>query len=172
MLTQEVTKEMIAEWKAVSREYRPRLTPNRKNAVQIIDYLQARYPVVELSDKTWQQIVIDDVVENEALAEKLPLGATARARVFSVRNTGAGKTLFDSQDALFHGLDIIVGVELETGHFHVEGSSALFDELFAFRGLDQIDLENYFLVAEYISCLKKQGLLKRALSRTESPACF
>ncbi len=37
----------------------------------------------------------------------------------------------------------------------VEGSSELWNELFAFRGLDEEDLKNYYLVAEYISCLKQ-----------------
>jgi len=37
----------------------------------------------------------------------------------------------------------------------VEGSSMLWDELCAFQGLDAKDIENYYCVAQYISCLKR-----------------
>ena len=46
----------------------------------------------------------------------------------------------------------------------VEGSSQLWDELFAFRGLDDDDLTDFYLVAEYISCLKKFDTLDRVLA--------
>lgn len=39
---------------------------------------------------------------------------------------------------------------METGYFHIEGSSMLYDELFKFRGLDKQDLENFFLIYEYV----------------------
>jgi hypothetical protein len=45
--------------------------------------------------------------------------------------------------------------EYETGYLLVEGSSSLWDELFAFQGLDKNDIENFYLVAEYIKSLKK-----------------
>ena len=31
----------------------------------------------------------------------------------------------------------------------------IYDDLFVFRGLDEKDLENYFLVAQYIECREK-----------------
>ena len=59
-----------------------------------------------------------------------------------------GKLLYEKQDNIFKGEDIFVGIEMETGFIHVEGSSLLWDELFAFRGLDTDDLKNIYLVAE------------------------
>jgi len=54
-------------------------------------------------------------------------------------------------------------VELNSGYFLVEGSSLLWDELFAFRGLDEEDLKNYYLVAEYVACLRRFDRLDRVL---------
>ena len=47
----------------------------------------------------------------------------------------------------------------------VEGSSRLWDELFVYRGLDLVDLDNFYLVAEYVECLKKAGDPYRVLDR-------
>ncbi|PKP63241.1 MAG: hypothetical protein CVT86_05735 [Alphaproteobacteria bacterium HGW-Alphaproteobacteria-8] len=38
----------------------------------------------------------------------------------------------------------------------------------AFRGLDAEDLENYYLVAEYVACLRRFGLLDDIISRTDA----
>lgn len=48
-----------------------------------------------------------------------------------------------------------MGLEAYTRHVLVEGSSKLFDELTAFAGLDAKDIENDFLVAQYIECLQR-----------------
>ncbi|MPN52317.1 hypothetical protein SDC9_199973 [bioreactor metagenome] len=55
-------------------------------------------------------------------------------------------------------------MEIETASFHVEGSSLLWDELFAYRGLDEMDLRNFYMVAEYAACLKRFGMLEGALT--------
>lgn len=41
----------------------------------------------------------------------------------------------------------------------------LYDELVAWRGLDEDDLNNYYLVAEYIECLERFGLLGKNFAR-------
>ena len=164
MLMQEATPEMVDTWKSVYAEYRARLTPNRKPAQQIIDYLKGQYPVAEVTDENWKQIVIDNVMSHECHSEKLPAGRAPTAVVFFIQNTGAGKRLYEKQDALFKAQTIFAGIELETGFFHVEGSRELWDELFAFRGLDKTDLCNFYLVAEYVSCLKRFGMLNEVLT--------
>ena len=40
----------------------------------------------------------------------------------------------------------------------MEGSGELYDELIAFRGLDDRDLENFYLVAEYVAAAQKFGV--------------
>ncbi|MEN6609365.1 MAG: hypothetical protein ABFC24_00850 [Methanoregulaceae archaeon] len=85
---------------------------------------------------------------------------------FFIEGTGAGKHLYENQNDPFKGNNIIVGLELETAFFMVEGSSQLWDELFAFRGLDEEDLNNFYLVAEYVACLKNSGMLESVLAQS------
>lgn len=166
MLMQECTPEMVENWKAVYDEYRLRLCPNRKTAAEVIEYLKGKYPLTEELDDKWKQVVVSNVLLNECHAKKLPAGKSPRAIVFSIQDTGTRKLLYENQDDIFKGQKIFVGVELETAFFHVEGSSMLWDELFAFRGLDQDDLKNFYLVAEYITCLKRFNMLDSVLNET------
>ena len=138
--------------------------PNRKNAKEIVNYLREKYPLIEVSDAARDQMVIDNVLMNEPHNEKLPKERTHTLSFFKSRITPQEKSFMINKDKIFKGLPIIVGIELETGFFHVEGSSELWDELFAFRGLDEADLENYYLVAEYIHCLRKFNLLAKVVS--------
>ena len=39
----------------------------------------------------------------------------------------------------------------------------LWDELYAFQGLDETDIQNFYCVAEYVSCLKRFGLLDKII---------
>lgn len=48
-----------------------------------------------------------------------------------------------------------MGIDLVSGEIHVECDDImkvvyLYDDLFAYRGLDEDDLDNPFLVAEYV----------------------
>ena len=170
MQMSEPTPQMIKEWKATFEQYKDKLRPNKKTAHQIMEYLKGKYQLIDCTndmttDGTGKmaEIVTDNITMNAILAEKIPIGATLQPQVFIIKNTGAGKTLYDKQDEIFKGIRIIVGVEFETAFYMVEGSSYLYDELRAFKGLDAQDLTNPFLVWEYIDCLKKFGLLDRVL---------
>ena len=88
-----------------------------------------------------------------------------KSRGFYIENSGAGKILYEKQDEIFQGIKIIVGIEYETNFFMVEGSSLLYDELTAFHGLDERELLNYFIVAQYISCLTEFGMLDSIIGR-------
>jgi len=55
------------------------------------------------------------------------------------------------QQIQFH----FIGIDLSTGEFHIESENIeevmpLHDDLFVYRGLDEEDLKNIFLVAEYV----------------------
>ncbi len=160
---QQCTPEMVAEWKSVFNEYKTRLHPNRKKAADLTAYLEDKYPLAELADEDLKQVVVDNVMLNEFNANKLPAGKKVNPRVFRVLNSVQAQLLYKQQDDVFKGLEIVVGIDMETGYFHIEGSSLLWDELFAFRGMDEKDLENYYLVAEYIACLKRFGMLDEVL---------
>ena len=164
MLTRKVTPEMVKEWKETAAQYRPLLRPGRKTGREILAYLTGKYPVRELPAESISETVADNLLLNEVNARKLPAGALPEAVGFLIENTGAGKALYDTQDAVFRGMPVIGGVELNSGYFMVEGSSLLWDDLFAFRGLDEEDLGNYYLVAEYVACLRRFDLLDSVLA--------
>jgi hypothetical protein len=79
--------------------------------------------------------------------------------VFRIPRQGSGAVLYEQREALYGDTPIMVGLEHETAFVMVEGSGDLADELVAFAGLDQADLHNYYLVANYIACLEKFDLL-------------
>ena len=163
MLMQEATPKMVAAWKDTFEKYRDKLRPNRKTGAEVVAYLNGKYPLRELCDDEAKQVVIDNVLLNEPFASRLPEGSAPSAVAFLVENEGAGKALYEAQDDIFKGIEIFVGVELLSGFFSVEGSSLLWDELYAFRGLDEADLQNYYCVAEYVACLKRFNLLEKTL---------
>ncbi len=156
MLMQEATKDMIAEWKSVYNEYRSKLSPNKKTGIEIINYLNRKYQITEIIDEKWYGIVDDNMMLNEHFSKKLPIGKSPDIKVFCLENSGAGIPIYEKQDLVFKNLNIIIGIELNTSFFLVEGSSILWEEIFAFTGLDDYDLDDFYLVAEYISCLNKQ----------------
>ena len=167
MLMHEATPELIDVWKSVYGKYRAGLTSNRKSARQMIEYMKSKYFVTEIMDQTYKRAVLENVLNNRCHYEKLPAGIKPKAVVFLVQNEDAGKQLYAKQDELYKGQSIFAGFELETGFFHVEGSSELWDDLFAFRGLDEADLNNFYLVVEYVSCLRKFDMLDEVLAGTE-----
>ena len=165
MLLNEPTPEIVVRWKETYNAFRPRLTPNNRPIGEVIVYLKQNYPVTELKDQKYLQVVTGNVTLNKQYTEKIPTGKIPMPQVFQIENTGAGHTLYENQDDLFRGTPIIAGFEQESGYFMVEGSSWLWDELFVYRGLDSVDLDNFYLVAEYVECLKKAGDPYRVLER-------
>jgi hypothetical protein len=155
MLIQEPTPEMVQSWKETYDTYRPGLKPNNKPIQDVITYLKENYPVIERTEENLILVVIENVTRNEYSANKIPTGKTPLSQVFQIENTGTGKSLYESQDEIFKGCPIIVGFERESGYFMVEGSSHLWDELFVYRGLDEDDLNNYYLVAEYVALTRQ-----------------
>lgn len=160
MLMKEATEEMLIEWKAVYAQYRHKLSPNRKTPGQIIAFLEQSYPLTEIKDEMALATVEANLISNTYFRDKLAPGEEPFPRVYLVESTGTGKVLYDQQDELFEGNKILVGIDQTTGYFMVEGSSLLWDELFVYAGLDLQDLENIFLVAQYVDFLKKRGLLE------------
>lgn len=165
MLTETLTPEMIKEWKIISEKYKAQLGPNKRTASQVIEYLHGKYPLQEVWAESAKQVVIDNITLNRTFADKLPEGKTLKPIVFSIPNRDGAVPLYDRQEEIFKNTTIMVGLELETAYVSVEGSGELADELAAFQGLDEADLDNFFLVANYVTCLKKYGLLDEVLKQ-------
>ena len=164
MLTQQATPELIESWKRTFAQYKGRLKPNRKSGAELKEYLCSKYPLREETSAKARRVVTGNILANKPLADELPPGRQPEPYCAVVLHKGAGAALYAAQDEVFTGIDIFVGVDLASGYFLVEGSSLLWDELFAFRGLNETDLENYYLVAEYVSCLRRFQLLDSVLS--------
>ena len=157
MLTREATPEMVAQWKAIHKEYYAKIKPNRKSGGELAAFLAAKYTLTELKDEDALSVVTENVLNTKHFLQKLKKGERPAPRVFFVENARAGTTLYENQDDIFAGRKIFVGVDLASGFYYVEGSSLLWDELCAFQGLDEYDLENCFCVAQYIISLEKFG---------------
>jgi hypothetical protein len=164
MLTQPATPELIESWKRTFAQYKGRLQPNRKSGAELKEYLCSKYPLREETSDSAHSVVIQNFLANKPLADELPPGRQPEPFCAVVLREGTGAALYAAQDEVFSGIPIFVGVDLVSGYFLVEGSSLLWDELFAFHGLNETDLENYYLVAEYVACLERFGMLEQTLS--------
>ncbi len=163
MQTKQPTAEDIAHWKKLFAEYGPRLKPNRIGGAQLYDYLRAHYGVLPMQEARLKKIISDNITKNECFNRELPSGVSPDPVCCKIARDDAAASLYAAQDAVYSGCDIIVGIDLVSGYFLVEGSSLLWDELYAQRGLNETDLSNYYSVAEYISCLQRFGLLDQVL---------
>jgi len=89
-------------------------------------------------------------MDNEYLNSKLPQDQKPQIVTFNWDN----------------GEDIVnIGIDLVTGFYYVDDDENLWDELCAFRGLDEEDLKNFYCVAEYVNCLKKFNRLDEVLEK-------
>lgn len=161
MLMVEPTNEMLENWMELWKEYKDKITPDRKNGREIVEYIKGKYPVREIESINGQDIcreVSFEIKGNDYSAWRLPVGKSPEVKAFVIENEGDGSRLYDGQDDIFKGLDIIAAVDLVTGYCHIENSSLLYDEVVAFQGLDDIDILNCYLVAEYVECRRRFGL--------------
>ena len=158
MLQQEPTPQMIVEWNLIWQLHKGKLRPNRKSGAEIVAYFTKKYPLQKLQNKLATQVVLDNVLLNEDLAERIPAKTAPSAVTFIVENRAEGKKLYDEPHTLRGDIGIFIGVELASGYYHVEGSNLLWDELCAFQGLDEKGLENAFCVAQYIEACEKFGV--------------
>lgn len=141
MLTKEPTSEMIAEWKRIFEKYHSTLTPNRKSGYEVDSYFREKYAYQLFDNAEFQQMVSLNITGNDFLRSKLPKGVLP-----NIQSYQTGK--------------VFVAIDLCTGEIHVESENIeevipIFDDLFVYRGLDEDDLKNYFLVAEYVKLSKK-----------------
>lgn len=159
--------ETIQEWKSVYEQYKFLLYPNFKPITQVIEYLKQKYPLQEETSERFKEIVVANIKLNGQLVLKIPDGKELTPIVFIVPNEGNASMLYEIREEVYNGSPIIVGMEFETGCFFIEGSDELTDEVTAFKGLDEHDMKNYYVVANYVRCLKKYNLLEDVLNNTK-----
>ena len=127
--------------KRVYEAYRPLLRPNRKSGAEVDAYFRNSYPCQPLENCAFKTAVAANIMENEHFYAKMQSGIRPKIRCY---RTG----------------DVFVGIDLISGGFYVEATDMatavpIYDDLFAFRGLDEDDLENFVLVAEYVNLIQK-----------------
>jgi hypothetical protein len=136
MLTSEPTTEMISEWKKIFEKHKGNLMPNRKSGIEVDKYFREKYNFISVKNEDYARIVTRNILENEHSFQKLG-GLSPDIKVY-----------FSD--------DIYVGIDLISGEFQIECEDVnsiipIYDDLFVFRGLDNDDIQNYYLVAQYIT---------------------
>ncbi len=158
MITRAPDRKTLEQWKAVWEKYKDILKPNRKSGAEILSYLENHYPLTEIFNKDALDVVSENVLKNEFNAEKL-CGKQPVPKAFYLENSGNGKRFYfpeNKGDISIWGEDrIFVGIDLTSGFFTVEGSSLLWDEVCAFRGVDEADLQNFAATAMYIEAKER-----------------
>lgn len=145
MLTTKATEKMVRQWKMIHAEYREKLKPDRKTGAQVKEYFIKKYSPEQYASAEFASVAEYNIMMNEHEREKLPEGELPRIETYK---------LSDGQ--------VLVGIDLVTGFFHVEcedihRAAEIYDDLFLFRGLDEKDLDNCFLTAQYVQLNKKEG---------------
>lgn len=159
MLTELATDEMILEWKEIYRLNKPKLKPNKLNIDDVKQYLENKYTMIDLDSTEFNSIIKANIMSNPHYSERIQEGISLDIESYVINKTPRSNHLFDSRKALFKNMRIKIGFERMTNRIQVFGSDILSDELIAFQGLDEYDLENFYIVAEYINCLTKSNLL-------------
>lgn len=141
MLTTEATPEMIAEWKRLYEAHHAGLRPNRKTGAEVDAYFREKYPHETFDSEEFRKVVEANILENEWFRGKLPEGAVPDIKCYRM---GA----------------VLIGIDLSSGEFHIESEDItkvipVYDDLFVYRGLDEEDLKNFFLVAQYIQLSRR-----------------
>ena len=138
MLTMSPSEEMIKEWKELYQEHRKALSSNRKSGMEVDAYFREQYAPVIFDSDEFKKVVEANILANAYEQEKLPEGKAPQIVCYKIERD-----------------NIMVGIDLLTGYIHVESENidkaeGVYNDLFVFRGLDEKDLENFFLVAQYI----------------------
>ena len=141
MLTTEPTSEMIAEWKRIFEIYHSSLIPNRKSGNEVDQYFREKYAYRLFDNAQFREIASLNIIENDYFKSKLPKNTLPNIQSYQTS-------------------DVFVAIDLSTGEFHIEGENIeevipIHDDLFAYRGLDAEDINNFFLVAEYVKLTQR-----------------
>ena len=155
MIFAPATKELLEEWKQTHSIFASKLKPNKKDAKSVVEFITDKYNVEWVLDENLLNGISDCIIANRFISQKLNNDSKPRIVAFTIIKDEKSYTLYNNQESMWEKCPIFVAIDLETGWLQVEGSCELYDELFAFQGLDKLDIENIVRVSDYISCIKK-----------------
>lgn len=149
------SKEKVFEWREIHKQFKDKLIPNRKSGKEVLEYLSNKYLLDEFNEEKGIRAVEETVLNNDFQKQKLPPNSQPEPKTFVLRNEGNGKFIYDNQEDIWEGCPVFIGIDLNSGYVQIEGSGLLYDEIYAFQGIDEYDIENCVRVAEYIDCVKR-----------------
>jgi hypothetical protein len=171
-----IDEEKLKEVEDLFIKYSPILKPNRKSVAEIVEYIKAKYPVEEDNSPRAKRLVEVNVLNSfskDMEAKEIPLKIT----VLNIKNEDTAKVLYDFQEqehlefidkmkhvrANFEGYPfenspIRIDVEENSDYMVIEGSGLLADEVTIFRGLDEKELKDKYLVANYVKAIYNLNL--------------
>ncbi|MEG0526987.1 MAG: hypothetical protein RR531_05670 [Longicatena sp.] len=155
MFMRPATKEDVQSWKEIFEQYHRLITPSRKSAREMIAYLQEKYGCISFENEEWQQAIQKEVLMNEHNLEKVQPNTPMCVQLYQLEDNASSHHVFEQRAEVFKESEIFVGVEMNSGYLHIEGSDVLYDELFVYQGLDEQDIKNPFLVAQYVELCHK-----------------
>lgn len=156
MLFGPARREDLARWRRIHSDFKDKLIPNRKSAEDVIKYLSEKYDLSPAEDPKLSKVVIGNAKNSAFWQQKLE-GREPEPVCFFIENEGAGRDIYSSREDVWEDMDapVFIGIDKISGMIHVEGSCRLYDEIYAFQGIDKYDIENCARVADYIECIKK-----------------
>lgn len=163
----DIDDNLVHEWIDTYKKHSPLLIPNQKTITEVIKYMKLKYSMVEDKSEKYTSVVIKNITMNKVLAKRIPDGKELNPTVFLIKNEGNSSDLYTMREDIYKDVPIIVGMESETGFVSVEGSKELSDEITAFQGLDSDELTNFYLVSNYVRCLKKYNKLDEVLHNSK-----
>ena len=149
------SKEKVLEWREIHKQFKDKLTPNRKSGKEVLEYLLNKYLLDEFNEEKGARAVVETVLNNDFQKQKLPPNLQPEPKTFILKNEGNGKFIYDKQEEIWESCPIFIGIDFSSSYVQVEGSCLLYDEIYAFQGVDKYDIENCVRVAEYIDCVKR-----------------
>ena len=129
MITAEITIEQLEAWKKIYSKNRSKLQPNRISGSELNDCFKAKYSPLQKELPEFEKAVFLNAQEH---GESSPEVVT-----------------------YILPEKIYVGIDLKSGFFQVECDNTqkmarIWDDLFLMRGLNDDDIENYVLAAQYV----------------------
>ncbi len=149
------SREKVLEWREIHNQYKDKLTPNRKSGKEVLQYLQNKYLLDEINEERAFYAVYETVLKNEFQKQKLPPNSQPEPKTFILKNEGNGKYIYDNQEEIWENSPVFIGIDLSSGYVQIEGSCLLYDEIYAFQGIDEYGIENCGRVADYMDCVKR-----------------
>ena len=125
------SKQKVLEWREIHKQFKDKLTPNRKSGKEVLEYLSNKYLLDEFNEEKGVRAVVETVLNNDFQKQKLPPNLQPEPKTFILKNEGNGRFIYDKQEEIWESCPIFVGIDFSSGYVQVEGSCLLYDEIYA-----------------------------------------